>query len=105
MEYYTLVVPLKLNDDDTSFLKCFNIEVWICCLMVTPIAIMAMGLLDYIFCKKVKWTYIVDFVTRSAVSQSLPELNAKENYQKAFSIIWLLSALVLTFAYKVEFDR
>ena len=100
MEYYTLVVPLKLNDDDTSFLKCFNIEVWICCLMVTPIAIMAMGLLDYIFCKKVKWTYIVDFVTRSAVSQSLPELNAKENYQKAFSIIWLLSALVLTFAYK-----
>ena len=99
MEYYLLVVPLKLKDNDLSFLLPFTIEVWICCLIVTPMAIIAMGLLDYVFCKKVKWMSIVDFVMRSAVLQHGQRLNDKETYQKILSIFWLWSATVLTFAY------
>ena len=99
MEYYLLVFPLQLNDNDMSLLHPFTPGVWICSLIFTPIMIIAMGSLDFIHYKKVKWLSIIDFVLRSAVFQHGQRLNDEENYQRILTISWLCSATVITFAY------
>ena len=99
MEYYTLVVPLVLKDNDLSFLQPLTYEVWIASIVVTPVTIITMGLLDLLIYNHARWMSIVDFVLRSAVFQHGQRLNDEQNYQKILSVFWLWSASVLTFAY------
>ena len=99
MEYYTLVVPLILKDNDLSFLQPLAFEVWIASIVVTPVTIITMGLLDLLFYNHARWMSIADFVLRSAVFQHGQRLNDERNYQKILSVFWLWSASVLTYAY------
>ena len=98
-ESYSILVPLKIENDVWSFVNPFNYEVWIFSLSSVPIFILAMGLADYLARGAIKWDTWIGFVLRNILSETAHKMPDKRNSDKLLIFIWIFSSFVLVMAY------
>ena len=90
---------LDMQVDVWAFVKPYNYEVWVCCLLAMPVLVLAMGLSDLLIFHQVDWDTIISFVVRHSLIQSPPVIPDRKLYNKVFVLVWLWTVLILTRSY------
>ena len=104
MTYYTIIVPLKFQDNLLSITDPLSLEVWICFLICIPGYILAIILMNYLYSGQTKWEATASSVIRSALSErkSSNVKPPKHMYQKLLILMWSWMMVVLISAYKAN---
>ena len=102
MAYWTIVVPLRLQDNLLSVTDPFELEVWICFLICIPAYIMAIIFMNYLYSGSTKWEAAFSSVIRSVLSErkSTTVKPPKQMHQKLLVLVWSWMMVVLISAYK-----
>ena len=98
-ESYSIVVPLRIENDIWSFANPFNFEVWIFSLLSIPIFILTLGLAEYLTSGTIFWGKWIGFVLRNVLSETSCTMPDRKNYQKFLITIWTFSSFLLVMAY------
>ena len=98
--FYSVVVPLRLNSNIWFFVDPYTWQLWILCITIIPLYIIAFGLMDCLYFGSVNWNEISDFVIRNALSEQNFEIPCRtKTYQRLLVIIWLWSSMILVSSY------
>ena len=100
MAYYTVVVPLRFQDNLLSITEPLSLKVWICFLVSIPIYTGAIILMNYVYSGSTQWEATASSVIRSALSERRNRLPPKHLYQKVLVLFWSWMMFVLISAYK-----
>ena len=102
MAYYTIIVPLRFQDNLLSITDPLSFNVWICFLICIPIYVGSIISMNYLYSGSTNWESAVSFVVRAALSERnwQNKLPSKYLYQKLMILIWGLMMVVLISAYK-----
>ena len=100
MAYYTVIVPLKLQDNLWSIVDPLSYSVWICFLTSIPIYIVAMSFMNYFHSGFFCWESVASLIIRGVLSERRSRSPPKHLYQKILVLIWSWTMLVLISAYK-----
>ena len=102
MTFYTIVVPMRFQDNLLSITDPLSFEVWMCFLISIPSYIVAIIIMNYIYSKSTNWEEVVSIVIRGALSEDKATYIKPPNYlyQKLLVLIWSWMMLVLISAYQ-----
>ena len=100
MTYYTIVVPLRVQDNLLSVTDPMTYKVWICFLICIPAYILAIIVMNYLHSGSTNWEAAFSSVIRSALSERKNKLTPKHFYQKLLVLAWSWMMVVLISAYK-----
>ena len=98
--HYTIVVPLRFQDNLLSITDPFSFEVWVCFIICIPVFIGVMLLMNYMKSGSPNLEATASFVLRSALSEDKYRLPPKHLYQKIMVLVWSCMMLVLICSYK-----
>ena len=101
--HYTIVVPMRFEDNLLSITDPLSFDVWICFLISIPSFIAVMCLLDNLYSGYASWEDQASFAIRNALHNTLSEqrhgLPDKHLYQKLLVAMWSWMMMVLVSAY------
>ena len=100
MAYFTIIVPLRFQDNLLSITDPLSYKVWICFLICIPAYIVAISLMNYLYSGSTNWEGAASSVIRGALSERKSILPPKHLYQKLLVLVWSWMMLVLISAYK-----
>ena len=102
MAYFTIVVPLRFQDNLFSVTDPLAFKVWICFLICIPAYIMAISFMNYLYSGSTNWKAAFSSVIRGALSErkSTNVKPPKHMYEKILVLVWSWMMLVLISAYK-----
>ena len=85
-----------------SIAEPLSYQVWICFLICIPVYIVALILLNYLYCGSTNWEAAASSVIRGALSErkSTNVKPPKHMYQKLLALMWAWMMLILISAYK-----
>ena len=92
MAYYTIIAPLRVQNNLMSIMDPLSSNVWICLAICIPLYIGAMILLNYIYSGTTNWETAASSIMRAALSERKWQSKSctKQLYQKILTIIWAL---------------
>ena len=96
---YTIIVPLRFQDNFWSITDPFSPIVWICFLISIPTYVGAIISMDYFFNRSTSWKNAINFVIRVIFSESTDNLPPKHLYQKLIVQVWSWMTFVLLLGY------
>lgn len=99
--YYTIIFPLKRQNNLLSITDPLSFDVWVCLLMSIPTFLGVMCFTNYIYGGSPNWEASWSFVLRNVVSEHMSRLKLpdKHLYQKLLIALWSWMTLVLITAY------
>ena len=100
MAAYTIIVPLRLQDNLMSITEPLSFEVWICLLISIPIYIGSIIIMNFLYIGSTNWEVVVSSVIRGVLSERKNRLPPKHVYQKLLVLVWSWMMVVLISAYK-----
>ena len=102
MAYYTIIVPLRFQDNLLSITNPFSSSVWTCLLICIPICIGAVITMNYLYSGYTNWEVAASSIIRAALSERNAQniFPPKPLYQKLLVLVWALMMVVLVSAYK-----
>ena len=102
MAYYTIIAPLRVQNNLMSIMDPLSSNVWICLAICIPLYIGAMISMNYIYSGTTNWETAASSIMRAALSERKWQNKSctKQLYQKILMIIWGLMMVVLINAYK-----
>ena len=100
MAYYTVIVPLRHQDNLWSIIDPLSRSVWICFLTCIPLYIVAMSFMNYHYSGVFDWESVAGSIIRGVLSERRNRSPPKHIYQKLLVLIWSWTMLVLISAYK-----
>ena len=98
MGYYTIIVPLRFQDNLLSITEPLSFTVWICFLISIPVCILAMIVMNYLYTGSTNYERAASSVIRSVLSQNISPL--RYNFQKLLIVVWVMMMVIFTSAYK-----
>ena len=99
VDYWGLVIPLRIKDSLLNIIYPFSLEVWIMLSITIPVYILAMALTDYIDFGSIRWKKSTGIVVRIALHTDIGDYSERRFHQKFLIIIWIWSFFILAHAY------
>ena len=100
MSYYTIVVPLRFQDNLLSITDPLSLKVWICFLICIPTYIAATIVINYLYSGSTQWEAAASSIIRGALSERKNRLPPKHLYQKLLVLVWSWMMVILISSYK-----
>ena len=101
-EHYTIVAPMRIQENFLSIIAPFSYEVWMCFLICIPLYVLAMSAMNYHFNGRTDWETVASTVIRGVLSdcKSTNMKPPKHMYQMLLHLFWFWMMLVLISAYQ-----
>jgi hypothetical protein len=103
VDYYTVIVPIKLDLDKWPIIRPFEWRVWLGIVMLSSIFLLALGVSDWFYTGSVQWTNIFWVVFRNIFSEPPAWVPHNGIYSKIFALTWMIALFVLTWEYSGSF--
>ena len=102
VSYYTIIVPLRFQDNLLSITEPLSLYVWICFLISIPVYIVTLISMNYVYCGSTNWETDASFIIRGALSEhkSTYFVPPKHLYKKCLVLVWSWMMVVLISAYQ-----
>ena len=93
------IIPFKTEEDHSILGKPFDWPTWFGVFTIPPAFLLILVLSDFVFHGKCKIWGLTEFVFRSMVSQNGPELPQPRNFNRVYTMTWILGCYVLATSY------
>jgi hypothetical protein len=99
VDYYTVIVPIKLDKDKYPMIRPFEWRVWLGIFILSPMFLLALAASDWFFTGSVQWANIFGFVFRNIFSEPPAWVPHNGIYSKIFALTWMIAFFVLARGY------
>ena len=93
------IVPFKTEEDHSILAQPFDWATWVGMFALPPVFFLILAVSDFAFHGKWKIWMLAEFIVRSLLSHTVPALPQARNYNRIYTMTWILGCLVLATSY------